>query len=976
MTRIRITQFRFFLVCILSSAIIQLLMTPLLLAQATAWTGGIQGTILDPSGGVIPNAKVQITGKSTGQKLAPPLTAAGIYDSGPLTPGDYLVRVEAEGFKTVEETLTVQVGVVSSGNVTLQVGTSATVVTVDASSVRVNTEQATLFGILTTQQIENLPINGRNSLDLAQLEPGVQIQDGGNFDPTKLGFSSISFGGRFGRAARVEADGLDVSDEGVGTTTTNIPLSALQEFQVSQSMLDLSTELTSTGAVNMVTRSGTNDYHGQAFYTIRDHNLAAALPGPPAPFQRHQFGGNFGGPLLKDRLLLFAAGEGTKQDLFAPVPLEEPFQAFSGGFNSPYREGNLVGRLDWQANSNLKMFCRFSYFQSRAVSTYGFGAVSYSPFNSRNWNRAHAVGADFTTGKFIHSLRLGYLNYVNNITDAVRGSGLPLADFPLSLSIGSLSTGPNFLASQSTTQQGSLQLKYDSSRIRGSHILRYGVTYNRVLGYGFAAFCAMAPIAQTSLGVSEEAFASTNPFGPGGGGNPLNYPVELVFVGNGLGYFSEIPTFGYPAGGFGPDHRLGIYVGDTWKIRANFTLSYGLRYVRDTGRSDSDLPPIPELNAVLPGFGNRIHQPNSDFAPQLGVAYDPWKSGKTVIRAGLGLFYENSVWNNVMFDRPARLSTGAFGTVSVACNAGVPQMVVFADGSTRPPPAGACSTAEGAPVPLGQAAPLLEQFSQEFQQVAASVGTNAVNPNYVPSLIAAGFPLGGSWSTLYDPQYQSPRSVEMNLGVQRELWKGSVVSVDFLRNVGTHYLLGMDVNHAGDARYLNREAARLAISATNGAFNCGTGSDAASIPCAIQAGATIGDYAGHGLTSPADFGVANCDLTLGFPCAFAGQDRAMGSAYFLQPIHCMSSSYTIQPFPGVSSIISTFRSPTRFRVLSMPGSKEPAQPGLQIPMIRTWALLRMRSTMPSRSATWGPRLWTGPTSSPWAVLCSSLSRFR
>jgi hypothetical protein len=190
-------------------------MTPLLLAQATAWTGGIQGTILDPSGGVIPNAKVQITGKSTGQKLAPPLTAAGIYDSGPLTPGDYLVRVEAEGFKTVEETLTVQVGVVSSGNVTLQVGTSATVVTVDASSVRVNTEQATLFGILTTQQIENLPINGRNSLDLAQLEPGVQIQDGGNFDPTKLGFSSISFGGRFGRAARVEADGLDVSDEGV-----------------------------------------------------------------------------------------------------------------------------------------------------------------------------------------------------------------------------------------------------------------------------------------------------------------------------------------------------------------------------------------------------------------------------------------------------------------------------------------------------------------------------------------------------------------------------------------------------------------------------------------------------------------------------------------------------------------------------------------------------------------------------------------
>ncbi len=88
----------------------------------------------------------------------------------------------------------------------------------------VNTEQATVQGILTEQQIENLPINGRNFLDLAQLEPGVQIQDGGTFDPTKNGFSSVSFGGRFGRTARIEVDGLDISDETVGTTTMNIPL--------------------------------------------------------------------------------------------------------------------------------------------------------------------------------------------------------------------------------------------------------------------------------------------------------------------------------------------------------------------------------------------------------------------------------------------------------------------------------------------------------------------------------------------------------------------------------------------------------------------------------------------------------------------------------------------------------------------------------------------------------------------------------
>ncbi len=120
--------------------------------------------------------------------------------------------------------------------------------------VSVNTEQATVQGVLTSAQIENLPVNGRNFLDLAQLEPGVQIQDGQNFDPTKAGYSSISFGGRFGRTARINVDGVDVSDETVGTTTADIPASAIDEFQLSQSSLDLSQDLTSSGAVNVTTQ--------------------------------------------------------------------------------------------------------------------------------------------------------------------------------------------------------------------------------------------------------------------------------------------------------------------------------------------------------------------------------------------------------------------------------------------------------------------------------------------------------------------------------------------------------------------------------------------------------------------------------------------------------------------------------------------------------------------------------------------------
>jgi len=106
-------------------------------------------------------------------------------------------------------TIPIEVGVTASGNFKLQLGETGQVIEVQASELQVNTEQASVQGVLDPQQIENLPINGRNFLDLAQLEPGVQIQDGGNFDPTKKGFSSISFGGRFGRTARIEVDGVD-----------------------------------------------------------------------------------------------------------------------------------------------------------------------------------------------------------------------------------------------------------------------------------------------------------------------------------------------------------------------------------------------------------------------------------------------------------------------------------------------------------------------------------------------------------------------------------------------------------------------------------------------------------------------------------------------------------------------------------------------------------------------------------------------
>ena len=182
---------RYFLVAMMLVFTMWCLAPQIARAQSTIATGSIQGTIQDSSGGVLPAAKVTIRNKDTGQSFHVPTSSTGGYTSGPIVPGNYTVRVEAQGFKTVEQTVVVQVGEISSANVVLPIGAGNIVVQVEGEAVTVNTEQPSVQGVLSKDQIENLPVNGRNFLDLAQLEPGVQVQDGADFDPTKVGFSSI-----------------------------------------------------------------------------------------------------------------------------------------------------------------------------------------------------------------------------------------------------------------------------------------------------------------------------------------------------------------------------------------------------------------------------------------------------------------------------------------------------------------------------------------------------------------------------------------------------------------------------------------------------------------------------------------------------------------------------------------------------------------------------------------------------------------
>ena len=365
---------------------------------------------------------------------------------------------------------------------------------------------------------------------------------------------------------------------------------------------------------------------------------------------------------------------------------------------------------------------------------------------------------------------------------------------------------------------------------------------------------------------------------------PLNYIPDSVTVGNGEGSFTELKRFGMPSGGLGPDNRIGIYGGDSWKVKPNLTLNFGLRYDRDTGRTDSDLP-LPEINNFFPGVGDRVRNPNLNFAPQAGFAWDPKSDGKTVIRGGVGIYYDNTVFNDVLFDRLLRLPAGAFNATQTACGGvGSGSGVTFADGTvhwlggfvgsaTSNPAANAvCGTPIGGTVSaLGGdcAGQIYANCVAAFQnQVEASFAAspNGSNPFYIPgALQGSGVILSGAG--MLDPNYKSPRSVQMNIGVQRELRPGMVFSADFVRNVGLHYLLATDINHSGDVANFDPNLALAAISTTNSSFGC-AGTDAAAINCAIGKGALITDYAGNGLDSAYDRGPVPCTA-----CAFQTNNR-------------------------------------------------------------------------------------------------------
>jgi hypothetical protein len=893
------------------------ILSPTVMAQAVSVNGGaISGTITDPSGAVVGDAAISVSNTETGFKRDLTTDKSGFYQIGPLNPGKYSLTVTAPGFQTTTVQTVVRTGTATNGNFKLNVGQSSTEISVSAGEVQINTDQGGVSDVITKQQIDTLPINGRNFLDLAQIEPGVILQSGESFDPTKAGYSAISVGGVSGRTTRILLDGQDITDETVGTTIFNVSAGAINEFQLNRSTQDVSGELTSSGQVLVSTNSGTNRFHGQAFYQFQDHRalFAHAQNGFDAPFQRNQFGGSIGGPIIKDKLFFFANAERIKQDSSAVASLGTLFTAISAAkptIPTPYRETYSTVRLDYNGPWGAHFFVRGNYNVNSVASNYGDGYWLYA---NRDNTPGIAAGADFTSGggKFTHSFRGSYEKFHNLISDQSNNAslynGIPGLTFFYATQ--HLYSGPNYLAPQGTFQSDK-QLRYDGSWTKGSHNIRYGYSLNRILGGGFAAFFGLSP--RVRIG-ADSLLANCN--GVSGAGScasdPLHgYSASGIVLGNGQGYFTEKGGFGLPGGGVF-DWRNGAYVQDSWKVTPNFTLNAGVRWTLDTQRANQDIA-LPtcadlDLSAFTSGYNpcsglagttpltqlwnsnwtaKNTHQPYANFAPQISMVYQlPDK--KTVLRVGYGIFYEGDVMNNTTNARTTLIKTGAFFNEATICPYYGSSSVAFPDG-TKVTSINGVSISDLCGQPLATAAPNIQALQAAYQANTSQHASSA-NGAYLGETLAAN---GGDATTggPYGTAFRSPYSQQWNAGIQREIFKGGVLSADYIHNSTIKISQWIDQNHVGAARYLNAAAAKNAVAATLAA--CGVATvDAALASCPglypNGGGATLDDFAGNGLDSESQYKSGYPSTAYGLTpntgAAFPGANPLLGNGNFLVPI--------------------------------------------------------------------------------------------
>src|SRR5215467_5228897 len=709
-----------------------------ILAQSELGTGAISGIVQDSGQAVVAGAQVTITNKATGLVRPTRTNDAGQFNVPVLPAGTYTVQVEMQGFsKLIQEDVVVNVGSTATLRLELRTGAIGEVINVTASTT-IDTTKTDESTLVDRAAINDLPINGRRADQFALLTPGV-ARDGR--------FGLLSYHGQSGVFNNFTLEGNDDNQayfsEARGRTriASNISANAIQEFQVTQSNFLPEYGRSAGGGINSVIRSGTNLYHGDGFWYFRNQMFSARDPlatiNPDE--SRHQFGGSFSGPIVKDRLLFFLNYDQQlrdapliTQDLSGVLTTGLPANASAAdaaAFNAGVADlrsrfpngqpGNVVPRnfnqylglakVDWMLTRRDTVTVTYNDLYAHALNGIQtplvLGNVGRNGSDDVRIESLNVRVTSTITPSFLNEVRFQY----GRDLEFEFGNQPPPQVF-----VGGFSFGrATFLERPALPNEKKLQLLDNVSYTAGRHFLKFGGEINH------ASDDINNP---ANFGVSYSY------------SNALTYGRDLLNPA-GKQYSSFQQSFGLPGIQFSTNDYA-IFGQDQWKVRNNLTLNYGLRY---------DFEQIPGPFAPNPAVPQTLHMPQdaTDFGPRVGMAWDIRNNVKTVIRAGWGLYYGRT-----------------------------PNGTIF-----------------NALTQTGLTDPTLNQISLSLTPTSPGA------PAYPKVLLALPPGASGSVTTFrLDSNFKRPRIQEANVGIERQLMPNLVVSAGFIYTKGDRLPVSFDQN--------------------------------------------------------------------------------------------------------------------------------------------------------------------------------------
>ena len=729
--RDRTAPANFRLAFLIAATLVVCLLSAVPPTNAQTYRGAIRGVVRDPSGAAIVGANVAAKNSDTGLARTTTTAEDGGYVISELPAGIYQVEAESKGFgKFTNSSVSVQVGLETPLDITLSVGARGESVTVTTVMPILETSQDVLGGAVDQELVAALPLNGRDFGKLVALVPGVTVE-GSGVAGTEKGFGQFNINGNRDRSNNYMLDGTDNNDPwfnnsalnqvGItGAPATLLPVDAIQEFNL-QSQFPAEYGRNSGGAVNIITKSGTNQPHGSAFEYFRNsaldsRNFFNPDGDPKTLFINNQFGGSLGGPIVHDKTFFFGAYEGQRErvgsnfNLFVPTqseidtakanamtqnpsinpapllailsyfPLAAPgTQTVAGVVNDFNNLDNFILKLDHRFNSVNSFAIRYAFGQNRQQFPFGslggFGSGSrLAPFAQISPTRVQVVSASLLSalsGTRTNELRFGYTRFRNSFTslDALNPNpnvpdfgtehaGLPEIDFSGVFE----NLGATVFSIPRARVSQNYQILDNYTLVHGTHTLKFGGEFRRAWVSAFNDNFERGLITFDSCNCPTARIDILTQF----------------FLGNADPFATSASTGNTQRTTY--NNGVSFFAQDEYRLRPNLTLTYGLRW--------EYFGPISEKNDLLSNFPSGALSPANfptamletvgrggldgaykrdlnNFGPRLGVAWTPFQN--TVVRAGYGLYYDYIPQDLLIanFTNSAGLATNPVGTMPV-----------------------------------------------------------------------------------------------------------------------------------------------------------------------------------------------------------------------------------------------------------------------------------------------------------------------